>query len=96
MKLLIKDAVIHDNDTGSSKKGDIEVIDGVITGIGTIAESGHQSISDSNLHCSVGWFDPFVNFGEPGNEHKEDIRSGCTAAAHGGFIHVGLLPILIQ
>ncbi len=44
------------------------------------------------LCLSPGWFDLRAGFGEPGQEHKEDLASGCAAAAVGGFTGVGLLP----
>lgn len=92
MKLLIKDVVIHDEGIVHKEKVDIEIVDGVISSIGKVDALDHKVISESNLHCSAGWFDPFVNFGEPGHEHKENLQSGCAAAAEGGFTRVGLLP----
>ncbi|MFM8950438.1 MAG: dihydroorotase [Bacteroidota bacterium] len=41
---------------------------------------------------SPGWFDLRVNFRDPGDEHKETISSGLTAAAKGGFTDVLLMP----
>lgn len=39
-----------------------------------------------------GFFDLNANFGEPGLETKEDILSGCAAAAAGGFTGVAVHP----
>jgi len=41
---------------------------------------------------SAGFFDLNVNFGEPGLETKEDIRTGVEAAACGGFTAVAVHP----
>jgi dihydroorotase len=45
-----------------------------------------------NLHISIGWMDLHANFRDPGFEYKEDIISGCKAAAKGGFTGVLLMP----
>src|SRR5690606_31214142 len=39
-----------------------------------------------------GFFDLNVNFGEPGNETKEDFLTGIATAAAGGFTGVALQP----
>jgi dihydroorotase len=44
------------------------------------------------LCVSPGWLDLRAGFGEPGLEHREDLASGCAAAAAGGYTAVGLLP----
>lgn len=93
MKLLIKDAIIHGVSSTRAEKGDIEITNDVISAMGSIpASPEHEVIAIDDVHCSSGWFDPFVNFGVPGNEHKEDFATGCAAAARGGFVEVGLLP----
>jgi dihydroorotase len=49
-------------------------------------------IDGSGFKVSPGWFDMRAFFADPGFEHKEDILSGCEAAAAGGFTEVALLP----
>jgi dihydroorotase len=39
-----------------------------------------------------GFFDMHVHFREPGQTHKEDIRTGALAAAYGGFTGVLCMP----
>ncbi|EMR04577.1 dihydroorotase [Cesiribacter andamanensis] len=51
-----------------------------------------QVIHIHNLHLSAGWCDLRASFGEPGLEYKEDLDSGCQAAAAGGFTDVLLMP----
>lgn len=41
---------------------------------------------------SAGFFDLHANFGEPGLETKEDIRTGTAAAAAGGYTGVAVYP----
>ncbi|MCB0515624.1 MAG: dihydroorotase [Chitinophagales bacterium] len=48
--------------------------------------------SDREWFVSYGWCDAFVDFAEPGFEHRETLETGLTAATHGGFTAVGLLP----
>jgi dihydroorotase len=51
-----------------------------------------EVIESSHLICSPGLFDMHVHFREPGDEYKEDIKSGCAAAANGGFTGVLCMP----
>lgn len=51
-----------------------------------------KEISSPNLHVSAGWLDMRANFPDPGFELKENITSGLSAAAAGGFTAVGVLP----
>lgn len=67
------------------KDGIIEKIDDNITGQGDVIDASGKCIS-------VGWFDMKVNFCDPGYEYKEDLTSGCNAAAAGGFTGVALMP----
>lgn len=49
---------------------------------------GHQVIEAAERWLLPGFTDLHVHFREPGQEHKEDIRSGLKAAAAGGFTTV--------
>lgn len=90
----IKDAMVHD--AGSRYNGqrkDILIEDGFISRIeDNIDIKGIEIISGNGINVSPGWFDMRVNFWDPGFEHKEDLESGCEAAAYGGFTSVALLP----
>lgn len=94
MKVLIKKALIHGNDGSIAHTGkDIFIENGRIESIGDgISYDADITLAHEALHVSPGWFDPFANFCEPGNEHKEDLQSGCNAAMAGGFTAVGVLP----
>ncbi|MGB0429548.1 MAG: dihydroorotase [Bacteroidia bacterium] len=92
MKLLLKNVNACLANEGFQNV-DIEIIDGVYTQIGKIEISDHNRVIEKeNLHCAPGFFDPFVNFGEPGFEHKEGLVSGCKAAAYGCFTQVAQMP----
>lgn len=96
MKILIRSAVIVDpSSKHNGSKTDILIEDGTIKHIakpGSIKEKADKIIEHSGLHVSPGWFDMRVNFREPGFEYKEDLISGCNAAAAGGFTGVLAMP----
>ena len=96
MKLLIRAAKIIDpSSKHNGTVADIFIEDGIIKQIskpGSIKEKSDKIIELDGLHVSPGWFDMRVNFREPGFEYKEDLISGCTAAASGGFTGVLNMP----
>lgn len=96
MKILIRSTVIVDpSSKHNGNKCDILVEDGIIKQIakaGTLKEKADKIVEHKGLHVSPGWFDMRVNFREPGYEYKEDLISGCTAAAAGGFTGVLVMP----
>ncbi|MCX6351245.1 MAG: dihydroorotase, partial [Bacteroidetes bacterium] len=66
---------------------------GVISKIAkSIIDTDAVLIEGKGLGASIGWADMRVNFADPGFEFKEDIDSGCEAAAFGGITTVGLMP----
>ena len=93
MNVLIKDALIlHKGSTHHRKKKDILISNGKIKKIDTGVKEEGKIIKGKRLMVSIGWFDMRANFSDPGLEYKEDIISGCNAAAAGGFTGVALLP----
>ncbi len=62
---------------------------------GSVSADDAELIKGNGLFVSSGWFDLHVNFGEPGEENKEDIDSGCRAAMQGGFTGVLVMPSTI-
>jgi len=94
MNILIKSARIIDlKGKHHNKVRDILITKGKIKKIASkIKASKHPVFSAKNLHVSLGWFDLHANFRDPGFEYKEDINSGCSAAAKGGFTAVLLMP----
>lgn len=77
-----------------SESVDIRITDGAIAEIGTGLEaSGHEEDHDAGgSYLSGGWMDMHVHLREPGYEHKETIKTGCAAAAFGGFTEVACMP----
>ena len=95
MNLLIKSATIVDSRSElNGKKSDILIEDGSIKKLASEihVEKNIAVFEAENLHVSIGWFDMQVNFNDPGLEHKEDLESGCRAAAFGGFTGVACMP----
>jgi len=94
MKVLIKKATILDAGSKYHKQTkDLLIENGVIVNIADSIDSADAEIFKAeNLHLSQGWTDLNTRFGEPGYEYKEDLNSGMTAAAQGGFTHIALMP----
>ncbi len=95
MNLLIKSALIVDpNSPYKGKRMDILIEKGQITEMKAAikTEKGYKRIEAENLCVSPGWVDMQANFRDPGFEYKEDLASGCNAAAQGGFTTVCVMP----
>ncbi|MEY5048182.1 MAG: dihydroorotase [Bacteroidota bacterium] len=95
MNILIKSAEIIDSRSNyNGQVLDVQITNGVITAIGNNlhAEENATVIPADGLKLSIGWCDIRSSFRDPGFEHKEDIRSGCAAAAFGGYTDVAVLP----
>ncbi len=93
MNLLIKSATIID--PGSSfhqQVADILIENGVITRIAEDIDADAELFDAEGKYISPGFFDLNCNIGELGLETKEDLRSGTTAAAAGGFTGIALMP----
>ena len=72
---------------------DIGVHDGCIAAIGDLdPKQAGQVIDCTGLHVLPGVIDTQVHFREPGNEHKEDLRTGSKAALLGGITAVFEMP----
>lgn len=95
MNLLLKNArIIDPNSPHNGKNADVLIENGVIRTIkaNLKADKGMKVIESGNLHVSPGWFDMQANFRDPGHEYKEDLASGMSAAAAGGFTGVAVMP----
>ena len=93
MKLLIKQVKVIDSQSKwNGKTVDMLIENGITTNIdNSITDKTAKIISIENLHISPGFFDPTVDFCEPGEEHKETIDTGIKAAIRGGFTTVGVV-----
>ena len=93
VKILIKNAHICDPATNMDCEGDIFLVDGVIADIGTNLEYETEvTIDASGLIAAPGLVDMHVHLRDPGQTEKEDIISGCKAAAAGGVTSVLAMP----
>jgi dihydroorotase len=94
MKILIKQALIHDSSSSyNGKKMDLLIENDSILNIAKkIDDKEAYLIQSKDLHASPGWVDLKANFCDPGAEHKETIETGLDAASYGGFTHVAVLP----
>ena len=94
MKIVVKNAKVVDVASEFHLQiVDLLIIDGNIEKIGqNISCEDAKVISSNQLCISQGWLDFKSNFCDPGNEHKETIESGLSAAAQGGFTQIGVLP----
>ncbi|MFY0653724.1 MAG: dihydroorotase [Cyclobacteriaceae bacterium] len=93
MDIVFKDVKIIDKK--SSFHNSIQNIllrNGTIDKIGKVNFRGEKLIEAKGMFISPGWMDMRVNFNDPGHEYKEDLETGCAAAAAGGFTSVATLP----
>lgn len=73
--------------------GDVFAVDGKIVDSLSDAQKADASVVDAKgLVVAPGLVDIHVHFRDPGQTHKEDIRSGTEAAAAGGFTSVVCMP----
>ena len=94
MKFLCKNVTAYTD--GAFRKCDVLVVDGVVC---DIAESIAASFDSKLIECDgmymlPGLIDVHVHLREPGFTHKETVKSGTSAAAHGGVTHLCTMPNL--
>ncbi len=91
MSLLIKNARVIDPSQNLDKVSDIYIEDGKIAEIG-IFDTADEVIDASGLIVAPGLVDMHVHLRDPGQVYKEDIISGCRAAAAGGVTSLLCMP----
>lgn len=95
MKLILKNAVLNNPFQKLNEVSDLLLEDGIIIKIGKISEKENtdaEVIDLTGMHIVPGFFDMHVHLREPGQEHKETIKTGCDSAAAGGFTGVACMP----
>ena len=94
MKVLIKRAnILAPSTPFHGKLHDILIEGGIISAIEEKIEIKADKIIElDDLHISSGWVDCFANFCDPGQEFKETLQTGASAAAAGGFTQVMVIP----
>ncbi len=91
MTLLIKSARVIDPSQNLDKIADIYIDDGKIREIGEFS-TADEVIDARGLIAAPGLVDMHVHLRDPGQTHKEDIISGCSAAAAGGVTSLLAMP----
>jgi len=88
--MIIKNALLIDPATRTSRKCDIRISDGLFREIGDNLSPAPQeeTIPAEGLVASPGLIDTHVHFRDPGFTHKENLHTGSLAAAAGGFTSV--------
>lgn len=93
MKCLVRGVTVVDPTIGIRPHTDILIEDGIITAIDDVLPSGDaQILQADNWLCAPGLVDMHVHLRDPGQTYKEDIHSGCRAAAAGGVTAVACMP----
>lgn len=90
--LVIKNAHIVSPSDGLDKVADVLVKDGKITKIAENISTEGNVIDADGLTLIPGLVDMHVHLRDPGQTHKEDIITGCKAAAAGGVTSLLAMP----
>ena len=93
MKQIVKGGRVIDPANHFDEVADILIEDGKIAKIAkNVKEKDATEIDAAGKIVTPGLIDMHVHFREPGQEAKEDFRSGGNAAAAGGFTTVATMP----
>ena len=91
--LWIKNGRVIDPANQRDANGDIFAVDGkIVDSISDTQKTDATLVDATGLVVAPGLVDIHVHFRDPGQTHKEDIRSGTEAAAAGGFTSVVCMP----
>jgi dihydroorotase len=95
--LVFRGARVIDPSAQRDEVADVVIERGQVLRVGRGAAEGIHGelvrvIDATGMWLAPGFIDLHVHFREPGQEYKEDIRSGLLAAAAGGFTAVCAMP----
>ena len=92
MTIVIKNGIVADG-MNPPRKAHLLVQDGKIITIGQVEPSAADTVIDA-AGCTVmpGLVDMHVHLRDPGQEYKEDIKTGTQAAAMGGVTSLACMP----
>lgn len=90
--LLIKNARVVSPADGINEVADILIEDGKISAVGAGLEGGDKVVDAAGLTAIPGLVDMHVHLRDPGQTQKEDIITGCRAAAAGGVTSLLAMP----
>ena len=93
MRLLLQNVRLIDPSQGLDQVGDLLLEDGKVAqiGKGLSCEDG-ETIDGTGLTVAPGLVDMHVHLRDPGLTYKEDVYSGCRAAAAGGVTSLLAMP----
>ena len=93
MPMLIQNARVIDPSQGLDEVMDLLLEDGKIAQLGSnLAAPNAQVVDGTGLVVAPGLVDMHVHLRDPGLTHKEDVYSGCRAAAAGGVTSLLAMP----
>ena len=93
MELLLKNGYVIDAENNFEGNADILIQDGVIVKCAAeITKAVEKTIDCTGKMVIPGLCDMHVHLRDPGQTHKEDIITGCEAAAAGGVTAVACMP----
>ncbi|PWL71544.1 MAG: dihydroorotase [Clostridiales bacterium] len=90
-RMVLKNGLVIDPSQNLKQIADIRIENGLVAEIGT-GLHGEQELDLTGLAVFPGLVDMHVHFRDPGLTYKEDIFSGCRAAAAGGVTSVACMP----
>ena len=91
-RTLIRGGRVLDPGNGRDEAADVLIEEGRIARVGAgLDASGAEVIDATGCWVAPGLIDMHTHLREPGQEYKEDIRSGGRAAAAGGFTSVACM-----
>ena len=91
-EILIKNANVVSPADGINGKYDILIKNGRIEDIGENLSTDGEVVEASGLYAIPGLVDMHVHLRDPGQTQKEDIITGCRAAAAGGVTSLLAMP----
>lgn len=90
---LIRSARVMDPSSGFDGIADVRIENGVIAAVGeNLAADAATVIDGAGLVAAPGLVDLHVHLRDPGQTQKEDVFTGCRAAAAGGVTSVFAMP----
>ena len=91
-RLLIRNGRLLDPSQEIDAEMDCLIEDGRILGVGTdLPAEGAEFLDAEGAWIAPGFIDMHTHLREPGQEYKEDLASGGTAAVAGGFTQVACM-----
>ena len=94
--VLLRDVRVLDPRSALDARQDVRVRGGVVAELATAgtlgADPAEELLEGAGCLLVPAFFDPHVHLRTPGQEHKEDLRTGTLAAAAGGFGGVLAMP----